>query len=368
MAVKSKKEKEHLNLLLGSHLTTIHETLQVLDQTPPSSSSAKVTWDDVIKMADQVSKQATTVGMLWTGEKPDAKAVEENMASYFNTLQGFLLLSHGSTVGAGPTLSSAVHASVKQVVDSSFRLMKETVSLYGYHSKDLKISVPQLVGAVWEACSALKKTPSTNITAIGRGMTQVAVSVKDVLREMKELKPVSCDDQVDEAAGESCAEAASEPHDDNSSEGDLGNDLSPEEMKVAERAIEVVSNTLSFIKILIHSIIGLLKLEKPNDNSSFVNSLEKLLQLCHELGRQIDEIGACLYPPQEIPAINAALEKIHSIIDAVQVEVGELLGASDVFLEPCNDLRSSLRQLASELSNSSTADIEARVENITLNQ
>lgn len=73
----------------------------------------------------------SAVGMLWTGEKPDAKAVEENMASYFNTLQGFLLLSHGSTVGAGPTLSSAVHASVKQVVDSSFRLMKETVSLYG---------------------------------------------------------------------------------------------------------------------------------------------------------------------------------------------------------------------------------------------
>ncbi|KAL5140075.1 Protein DETOXIFICATION 12 [Glycine soja] len=189
---------------------------------------------------------------------------------------------------------------------------------------------------------------------------------KDVLREMKELKPVSCDDQVDEAAGEGCAEAASEPHDDNSSEGDLGNDLSPEEMKVAERAIEVVSNTLSVRKVLIHSIIGLLKLEKPNDNSGFINSLEKLLQLCQELGRQIDEIGACLYPPQEIPAINAALEEIHSIIDAVQVEVGELLGASDVFLEACNDLRSSLRQLASELRNSSTADIEARVENITL--
>ncbi|KAK7256749.1 hypothetical protein RIF29_30207 [Crotalaria pallida] len=71
------------------------------------------------------------VGMLWTGEKPDSKAIEENMTSYFNTLQGFLLLSHGSTVGAGPTLSSSIHASVKQVVDSSFRLMKETVSLYG---------------------------------------------------------------------------------------------------------------------------------------------------------------------------------------------------------------------------------------------
>jgi hypothetical protein len=54
-------EKERLNHLLGSHLTTIHETLQLLDQTPPSSSfDAKVTWEDVIKMSEQVSKQATT--------------------------------------------------------------------------------------------------------------------------------------------------------------------------------------------------------------------------------------------------------------------------------------------------------------------
>lgn len=73
----------------------------------------------------------TAVGMLWSGERPESKAVEENMAAYFNTLQGFLLLSHGSMVDAGPTLSSAVHSSVKQVVDSSFRLMKDTVSLYG---------------------------------------------------------------------------------------------------------------------------------------------------------------------------------------------------------------------------------------------
>ncbi|CAJ1977453.1 unnamed protein product [Sphenostylis stenocarpa] len=365
MAVRSKKEKEHLNLVLGSHLATIHETLQVLDQTPPSSST-KVTWDDVMKMGDHVSKQATTVGMLWTGEQPESKAIEENMASYFNTLQGFLLLSHGSTVGAGPTLSSAVHASVKQVVDSSFRLMKETISFYGSHCKDLKLSVPQLVGAVWEACSALKKTPSTNVTAIGRGMTQIAVSVKDVLREMKELKTDSCDDPVGKSDSESCPEVASEPNDDNSSEDDIGNDLSPEEMKVAERAIEVVSDTLSVIKVLIHSIIGLLKLEKPNDNSSFINSMEKLLQLCKELGRQIDEIGACLYPPQEIPAITTASEKILSIIDALQVEVEELLGASDVFIEPCNGLRSSLRDLASELSNPST--VVAGVENITLTE
>lgn len=69
--------------------------------------------------------------MLWTGEAPEVKALEENMASYFNMLQGLLLLSHSSTVGAGPTLSSCIRASIKQVVDSSFMLMKESVSSYG---------------------------------------------------------------------------------------------------------------------------------------------------------------------------------------------------------------------------------------------
>lgn len=69
--------------------------------------------------------------MLWTGETPEVRALEENMAAYFNMLQGFLLLSHGSTVGAGHTLSSSIHASVKQVVDCSFKLFRESVSSYG---------------------------------------------------------------------------------------------------------------------------------------------------------------------------------------------------------------------------------------------
>lgn len=77
------------------------------------------------------------VGMIWSGERVEARVIEENMTAYFNMLQSFLLLSHGSMVGAGPTLSSCVHASVKQVVDSSFKLMKESVSLYG----NLPISV-----------------------------------------------------------------------------------------------------------------------------------------------------------------------------------------------------------------------------------
>ncbi|KAI9088625.1 hypothetical protein K1719_029739 [Acacia pycnantha] len=343
--MSQKAEKKRLNEILGSHLCTIHETLQVLDQNP--SSLDKVSWEEIIKMGDQVSKQATIAGMLWTGQKPEVKAIEETMASYFNTLQGFLLLSHGSTVGAGPTLSSCIHASVKQVVDSSLKLMKEFMSLYGSQGKDQHLSISQLVGVVWEACSALKKTPPTNITAIGRGMTQVAVSMKDVLRELKELRPESTDEVSD-------------------SDGELGNDLSHEEMKVSQAAIVVVSDIISVVKELIRCISGLLKLEKPGDKGNFVDSLEKLLKLCQELSLQIDEIGACLYPPQEVPTIEAAIVKIQTVIDDIQGILGGITGASDTFIEACNILRSSLKQLASELSSSDIADLEANVENITL--
>ncbi|OMO59418.1 hypothetical protein CCACVL1_24840 [Corchorus capsularis] len=225
-----KAEKEGLNQALTSHLNTIHETFQMFDQTP-CSSSEKVTWTQIIQIAEQLSKQATIAGMLWNGEAPEAKQLEDNMTSYFNVLQGFLLLSHGSTVGAGPTLSSSIHEA--------------------------------FVGAVWEACAALKKAPATNVIAIGRAMTQVAVSVKDVLREMKELKPASSD-LSNEASNDTCTEAESSPQDDDDlSEDDLGSDLSPEEMKVAQLAQGVVSETLVTIKELIRTITGWLKLETP---------------------------------------------------------------------------------------------------------
>ncbi|XAR72294.1 hypothetical protein NMG60_11018884 [Bertholletia excelsa] len=53
-----KAEKEKLNLALSEHFNNIHETFQVLDQGPAPSVD-KVSWSEVIKMGEQVSKQAT---------------------------------------------------------------------------------------------------------------------------------------------------------------------------------------------------------------------------------------------------------------------------------------------------------------------
>ncbi|CAH9139854.1 unnamed protein product [Cuscuta epithymum] len=343
-----KVERERLNRALIEHLNTIHETLQVLDQSP-APSLKRTNWKDVIQVGEQISKQATNVGMLWSGETTEVEVLEENMSAFFNALQGFLLLAHGSIVGAGPTLSACIHASIKQVVDSSFVLMKDTIATYGSHNKSRKNTIPQLVGTVWEACSALKKTPSSNITAIGRALTQSAVSMKDVLREMKELKPSSPDLGDEEVPGES--ETNLDDNDDPFME-DLGNDLSPEEMKVAQLTTNLVSETLVVVKELIRSITGLVKLEvSGNSSDAFIGSLERLLKLCQGIGLQVDELGASLYPPQEISLIRASVEVISSNINEMTMELENLKGLTEDYVKACNGLRNALTQLESVLGN-----------------
>lgn len=358
------KEKERLNQLLIHHLNTIHETFQVLDHSPPSSLN-KVSWDEVVKLGEQLYKQATTVGMLWTGKGPDAKALEESMETYSNLLQGFLLVSHGSMIGAGTTLSSCIHASVKQVIDCSFMLLRESVASYGNSSKAHTLSIPQIVGTVWEACSSLKKTPGTNITAIGRAMTQIAVSMKDVLREMKELKPASScpSDEVSKPD----KDTHDNDNDNSSSEGDLGSDLSPGEMKITELAINVVSETLSTTKEIIRSITSLLKnSQTQNESKQTVDSLEKLLNICRSMGLQVDEIGACLYPPQEVSAIKTASEKMVSFVGEMQVELENIKGSSDAFVDASNSLMSSLRQLELELGCSCDDELASEMESLEI--
>ncbi|KAF8104980.1 hypothetical protein N665_0165s0065 [Sinapis alba] len=352
-----KTKKEDLNQFLIPHLNTIYDTLQLFERTA-SPTEEKVNWNDVLQMSDHLSKQATIVGMLWNGgEAPKAESLKETMESYFNALQGFLLCCHGSTVGAGPTLSSLIHLSVKKIVDSSFRLLQGSVSLYeGSYEKDKKPSIPQLSGAVWEACSSFKKVPATNITAIGRAITQVAVSMKDVLREMKEVKPASPE-------GEASGDNNNSDEDD---DDDLGNDLSPEEMEVAQMVAEIVSETIMVIKELIRVITGMIKLENPKDNSGFVDSLEKLLKLCKGTGDQIDELGACVYPPQEIVKMKQALKIIQGNLGEVEAEVEGLKNSSEALTGACRKLRSSMKHMEGELDKRCEAEVVVEMQNVTL--
>ncbi|KAK6931565.1 hypothetical protein RJ641_003358 [Dillenia turbinata] len=119
----------------------------------------------------------------------------------------------------------------------------------------------------------LRRVVKQNVTATGRALANIAVTVKDILREMKELKPASSypDDEYNNVSSpaESSADAESK-HDDDDGYDD---------------------GTYSFSTSL-HKQVN------SKGSNDLVNSLEKLLKQSQGIGVQIDELGACLYPPQ----------------------------------------------------------------------
>ncbi|CAD5313511.1 unnamed protein product [Arabidopsis thaliana] len=283
-----KSKKKVLNKSLITHPSTSDDTLQLFDPTS-SPTKEKVNWNNVLGISDYLSKQATRVKTLWTGESPKAESVKETMESYFKALLGFLLCCHGSTLGAGPTLSSIVHGSVKQIVDSSFRLFQGSVSLYdGSYEKGEKPSISQLSGAVLEACSSFKKVPTTNLIAIGSAISQVSVIMKDVLNEMKKVKP-ACPSSEGEASGD---------------------DFSPEQIEVAKMVADIV----------------------------------ELLKLCQRSGVVIEELGTCVYhPPLKIDKITQTVKILEGNLDEVEAQVEYMKRSSNAFPGVCRKLRDAIK-------------------------
>lgn len=175
-------------------------------------------------------------------------------------------------------------------------------------------------------------------------MTQVVVSMKDVLREMKELR----------TSPEHDVSANSDEDDD-----DLGDDLSSEELEVAALVADVVSETLMVVKELIRAIVSMIKMENPEDKGEVVDSFERLLKLCQGTGDQIDELGACVYPPQELSLIKQILERINGNIGEMEADVKGFMNSSssEAFLGTCRRLQSLIEHMETNLDTRTEAEV-----------
>jgi hypothetical protein len=448
-----------LSRILQRVTASLNETFVLLNEAAPAES-VKGDWSEVKKAADLVSKNSTTIGLLWTqGPKVDEAA--EAMKTFADSLQGLILLCHGYTVGAGPTLFQTIRNAVKVVLDAGLSLLTRVVSfsVKGSAREEREAALPALVGCVWEACNAIKKTPYTNRAAIGRSLAQVATSVKDVLREIGEMREGKPADQADECgcghSHEEAAATASHSHDhghgpcghdhdhdhdhsghlhthDHSGHGQCGHDhphgghshsghghshapvhahnhshshshshgncghdhgpsghghghglgqshthehtghedcghdhgdgtssieslefndeLSPEEMEVADATKGIVASILDFVKQLLY-----VAADPPqgNDESS-TEYLENVLKHCKSLGVEVDEFGASLYPPQEINQLRDRIAKSDALVESIKEEVkaakGSVPEALEAASETVRDGQTQLKQCLGGLS------------------
>ncbi|XP_062232088.1 uncharacterized protein LOC133929373 [Phragmites australis] len=356
---------DELSRFLGSHLETINDTFQMMAEAAPAGLE-RTEWSEVVTLGDQVSRQATVAGMLWSGDLPDVATLKENIVAYFNILQGFLLVCHGSMVGAGPTLRKSICSSAKNVVDSSFSLFKQAVSAYESSSPDRKTIIPQVTGTVWEACAALKKVPTSNCTAIGRAMTQIGVYLKDVLREMKELPIGDSSDSTAEKSSNGVVDTTScSDRDEMSFDLDLDDDFTEEEVAVAKLVVTVASDSLVVVKEAIRFITGLLKSSgnQSGANEDKVDPMEKLLSYCREIADQANDLGASVYPPQDTSQMKLTVKRLYEVINGMRKEIGHLGGSPASAFAALKGLEKCLGSLEAELAD----DVVNEMEKLAIN-
>lgn len=197
----------------------------------------------------------------------------------------------------------------------------------GSYEKGKKPSIPQLSGAVSEACFSFKKIPITNLVAIGNAISQVAVIIKDVLNEMKKVKP-ACPLSECEASGD---------------------DFSPKQIEVAKMVADIASEAMMVI-IVIRVITRTMEEKHPKENSGFVDSLEKLLKLCQRTGVLIEELGTCVYhPPLKIDKMIQTVKVLEGNLDEVKAQVEHMKRSSNAFPGVCRKLRDAIKLMEVEL-------------------
>ncbi|KQK04989.1 uncharacterized protein LOC100833175 [Brachypodium distachyon] len=352
---------DELSRFLQPHLQTISDTLQLMADAAPSGLE-RTEWSEVVQLGDLVYRQATVAGMVWSGDLPDVETLKENIVAYFNVLQGFLLACHGSTVGAGPTLHKYISSFAKSVVDSSISLFKLAVSAYESGKPDRKTIIPPVTGTVWEACLALKKVPTTNCTAIGRAMTQICLCLKDILREMKELPIGDSGDITAEKSSNGDVDISSDK-DESSSDLEVDDEFSEEEIAIAKMITAVTSDSLVVVKEAIRFITSLLKSSGNQRDASEdkVESMENLLSCCREIAEQINDLGASVYT-QETSEMKSAIKGLYNGINGMRKEIGDLGGSPENIFAAFGGFEKSLGALEEKIDE----DVVNEMENLTI--
>ncbi|THU47673.1 hypothetical protein C4D60_Mb09t18090 [Musa balbisiana] len=129
-------------------------------------------------------------------------------------------------------------------------------------------------------------------------------------------------------------------------EADIDDDLSAEEMVTAQLIISVVSDTLTVVKELIRFVTGLIKSSSHKSSTKeSVDSFEKLVTHCQEMGTQVNELGASVYPPQETAQMKMSAKKMYCLVHEMHIEVRNLEGTPDGVFGTCKILENSLRNL-----------------------
>ena len=271
--------------------------------------------------------------MLRTADVASTKSMLESLerVAVFFCVQGYRILEV-----AGATLHGEVLEAVEDVVDA----LRDYLSLAAAEEwKKAEAGIAQVL----ERCGRAKKVSTSNRQAVGRLVTLRAANVRGVARELegmaaegrvqeearsptkaKELSPAEREQRQRRASLGLPPESdkKKDPGASAKGEDDEREDYEPEyseqDLHVIDRARDFAEGMLALLK---EGIRGLHASPEPATSDALA-AAEALLQAAEAGSLAADELGAALYPPQEVEEVQVAIEEgtaaMMSLADALR--------------------------------------------------
>ena len=265
----------------------------------------------VAEAAAAVEREATKIGMVFSdGNGAPADAAGSALDHFESSVLTFLTVACRALGSQGATFDEVVRRAATKVSQSCRNLV-----VVATESPVPSNWLKPTVGEVWEACRDIKKLPKDGRTAVSHQLLASAALIKDVSVELSEIGAGGEDGEGERDDGERA------PMD----EDDMlfvDEDFSAEEMRVAKSCAAFAAASLQFMRDLVAPVV--------RGSASDTTSLERALTECRAFQREVEEIGAGVYPPQDVDDIAAragrAMDRARAMAGAV-AEAGGVEGA-----------------------------------------
>lgn len=273
----------------------------------------------VAEAAAAVEREATKIGMVFSdGNGAPADAAGSALDHFEASALTFLTVACRALGSQGATFDDVVRRAAAKVSQSCGNL-----AVVATESPAPSTWLKPAVGEVWEACRAIKKLPKDGRTAVSHQLLASAALIKDVSVELSEIGAGDANGR-----GEGEGEGADDYDDDERAPMDeddmlfVDEDFDAEEMRVAKSCAEFAAASFQFMRDLVAPVV--------RGSASDANALERALTECRAFQREVEEIGAGVYPPQDVDDIAAragrAMDRARAMAGAV-AEAGGVEGA-----------------------------------------
>jgi|MDSW01.1.fsa_nt_gb cyclin-D1-binding protein 1 len=316
-----------LGASLASSFVTELKALEIPAEVPEGAPMSQLHL-----AADAVNMNATKTQMLFSdGNGVDATAAAAALKELHLVVMGFVAHAQAALGTQGKTFDAAVKAASTTLSRACGNLIKVATE-NETRSEWLKPALAE----VYEAVKAVKQLPKDGRAAVAKAMLKAATIVKDVSNELSELGSgggfFRADDADADADDDDDAAAATAVVD----EDDLlfgDDDFSEAEMMIAKQCASFASASFDFVKAVLGPTV-----RGPSASASDAAALERALERCEAFRREVEEIGAGVYPPQDVADIvhraGGALEAARGMASAVEEAggaSGETKDAVDAF-------------------------------------